>query len=63
MTIQDEEIIYDIMDEICDKLEHLKGRMYMNDNMRADKNCPKIYKIQKELREIMNDYSIFIEEA
>ena len=63
MTIQDEETIYDFIDDICDDLERLKGRMYMNDNMRADKNCPKIYKIQKELREIMDDYSGFIEEA
>ncbi len=58
-----EESIYYGLDSICDQLERLKGRLYTNDNERADRNCPKLYNVQKILYEVMNDYSRFIEEA
>lgn len=63
MTRKEEEALYDYMDDIYRKLEHLKGRMYNNDNVRADRNCPKIYQIQNLLMEVMDEYDNFDEES
>ena len=56
MTREEEVALYDYMDSIYRQLEHLKGRMYNNDNVRADKNCPKIYQMQSILMEVMGEY-------
>lgn len=62
MTWEEEMALYDYMDDIHDRLENVKERMYTNDNERADRNCPKIYQMQKDLRKIMDEYTGFIEE-
>ena len=63
MTNKEEAAIYDYMDNIYRKLENLKGRMYNNDNVRADRNCPKIYQMQNILMEVMSEYNNFDKES
>ena len=63
MTHKEEEALYDYMDDIYRQLEHLKGRMYNNDNTRADRNCPKIYQMQNILMEVMGEYDNYDEES
>ena len=62
MTKEYEEGLYNELDEVWKTLEGLKGRLYFNDNERADRNCPKLYEAQQLILSCQQEYTTWMEE-
>ena len=62
MTKEQEYEVYRRLSNVWSDLEHLKSRLYENDNDRADRNCPKLYAAQQLVLLCQREYTTWAEE-